>query len=731
MLERWTRGVIRQRFVVLAAWLGVIVLGAVAGARLQPHLATSYSVPGTEAHRADAILARAFDERPEGTFTVVVPVRDPSDELERRRLRSRLAAAAAVVPTANVGEIRDGTGLLYGSISTALAIKDAKRYTNAIRRQLAEGDGPPALVTGQPAIQHDVDPVIAQDLRRGEVFAVVVALGVLLFVLGISAAVLIPFVFAAGSIAGTLAALYLLAHELTIATYVTSLVGLIGLGLAIDYSLLVVLRHREELARENDADEAVVRTMATAGKTTVVSGTAVAIGLGLLVLVPVPFVRSLGVGALLIPLASIAATLTLQPALLSILGRRGSRRVPVAGSLQPGSQPTELDLERGVWSRFARAILKHPIAYLVGGTALLLAAAAPALAIDLTPGTLSGVPSSLESSRGYALLREGVGTGVITPTSVIVDTGRPGGADRSDVQRSMNRLGDRLFQDFDLVAIGRGDDAPYVDETRRYTRLIAAGRYEYGAPATRAFVERLRDRYIPAARYPVDVLVVTGGAPSLGVDFLSRMYGALPWIVVAALLLTYVALLRAFRSLLIPLKAVLLNILTVAAVFGLLVVIFQWGVGAEALGLYPGEVEGWVPVFLFAVLFGLSMDYEVFIVSRVRESWDHVPDNERAISHGLERTGRIVTAAALIMAAAFTGFVVGRVAGLQQLGLGLLLAVLIDATLVRAVLVPSAMAVLGRFNWWLPERIARVAGVAPSPHTAQAVPQGVARSRQT
>ena len=719
---------IRLRFVVLAAWLVVIALGVVASAHLQPHLATSYSVPGTEAHRAEAILARAFDERPEGTFTVVIPVRDPSDKVERQRLRTRLAAAAAVVPTASVGEIRDGTGLLYGSISTALAIKDAKRYTNAIRRQLAEGDGPPALVTGQPAIQHDVDPVIAQDLRRGEVFAVVVALAVLLFVLGISAAVLVPFAFAAGSIAATLAALYLLAHELTIATYVTSLVGLIGLGLAIDYSLLVVLRHREELARDGDADEAVVRTMATAGRTTVVSGTAVAIGLGLLVLVPVPFVRSLGVGALLIPLASIVATLTLQPALLSLLGRRGSRRILVARGLQPGSQPTEL--ERGMWSRIAWAILRHPIAYLVGGTALLLAAAAPALAIDLTPGTLSGVPSSLESSRGYELLREGVGTGVITPTSVIVDTGRPGGAGRPDVQRSMDRLGDRLFQDFDLVAIARGDDAPYVDETRRYTRLIAAGRYEYGATETRAFVERLRDRYIPAARYPADVLVVTGGAPSLGVDFLSRVYGVFPWIVVAALLLTYIALLRAFRSLLIPLKAVLLNILTVAAVFGLLVVIFQWGVGAEALGLYQGEVEGWVPVFLFAVLFGLSMDYEVFIVSRMRESWDHVPDNERAISHGLERTGRIVTAAALIMAAAFTGFVVGRVAGLQQLGLGLFLAVLIDATLVRAVLVPSAMAVLGRFNWWLPERIARVAGVAPSPLAAPSVTARAAGPRK-
>lgn len=389
-----------------------------------------------------------------------------------------------------------------------------------------------------------------------------------------------------------------------------------------------------------------------------------------------------------------------------------------------------LELERGLWTRIATHILRRPVAYLVGGTAMLLVAAAPALAIDLTPGTLSGVPSSLESSRGYALLREGIGPGVVTPTSVIVDTGQPGGARRPDVRRAIDRLGDRLINDFDLVALGSGDGPPYVDETGRYARLIAASRYEYGAPRTRAFVERLRDRDIPAARYPPDTEVVTGGAPSLGVDFLSNAYDVFPWIVLAAMILTYAVLLRAFRSLLVPLKAVLLNVLTVAGVSGLLVVTFQWGIGARALGLYEGEVEGWVPIFLFAVLFGISMDYEVFIVSRMRESWDEIPDNGRAISHGLQKSGRIVTAAALIMAATFMGFVAGRVAGLQQLGLGLLLAVLIDATLVRAVLVPSAMAVLGRLNWWLPERVARLAHVSPSPLLAQSAPRDVGEPRE-
>ena len=721
MLECWTRGVIRFRLVVLAGWLLVLVVGVVAASRLPPLLATSYAVPGTDADRAGEILARAFDERPEGTFTVVFPVDDPSDKALRRRLQARLEAVSAVVPTGRAGEIRDGTAILFGDVSTSLEIQDAKRYTDSLRRALAAGGGSESLVTGQPAIQRDVDPVIAEDLRHGEAVALAVGLVVLLIVLGLSRAVVVPFVFAACSIAATLAAVYVLAHAITIATYVTSLVGLIGLGLAIDYSLLVVLRYREELASGQAEDEAVVRTMSTAGRTTVVSGTAVAIGLGLLVLVPVPFVRSLGIGALLIPLASIVAMLTLQPALLSVLGRRGNCRINIAARFQSrlglarSSHPVERDVDRGLWARLARAITRRPVPYLVGGVVLLLAAAAPAAAIEVTPGTLSGIPPSLESSRGYSVLRKGIGPGIVTPTSVIVDTGQADGARRADVRRSIDRLGDRLFNDFELVALGSGEKSPYVDETARYARLIAAGREEYGASSTRAFVERLRSRDIPAARFPSDVDVVTGGAPPLGVDFLARAYGAFPWIVLAALIVTYVVLLRSFRSLLIPLKAVLLNTLTVAAVFGLLVVIFQWGIGAETLGLHQGQIEGWVPILLFAVLFGLSMDYEVFIVSRMRESWDHVPNNERAISHGLQRTGPIVTAAAAIMAAAFIGFVVGRIAGLQQLGLGLALAVLIDATLVRAVLVPSAMAVLGRFNWWLPGSVARLARVSPSP----------------
>jgi putative drug exporter of the RND superfamily len=235
------------------------------------------------------------------------------------------------------------------------------------------------------------------------------------------------------------------------------------------------------------------------------------------------------------------------------------------------------------------------------------------------------------------------------------------------------------------------------------------GRHEYGATASRQLVARIRDTLVPASRFPAGTQVFAGGAAPKGADFLERAYAFFPWLIFIALALTYLVLACAFRSLLLPLKAVLLNLLSVAATYGLLVAVFRFGIGAHLLGVHrSAEIEGWIPVFLFATLFGLSMDYEVFLVSRMREAWDARHDNVEAVAFGLERTGRLITAAALVMAISFAGFVVGSVPGLQQFGLGLALAVLIDATLVRALLVPSLMAVMGRWNWWLPARLGSV-----------------------
>ncbi len=731
VLERWIRAVLRFRLAVLISWLVVLVIGVWSSTQLPGLLSNSFAVPGSDSERARTILTRNFGERPDGAFTVVFRVRRPSDRALRALLKRRLVVAARAVPTGRASGLRAGGGVLYGNVDTTLDLKRAKRYTDDLRRALRAPGGPPAFVTGQPAIQHDLDPIFSSDLRRGESIALPIALLVLVAVFGLSLAVAIPFLFAAFTITATLAAVYGLAHLLSMVTYVTNLVELIGLGLAIDYSLLIVYRYREELASppgetpphgRAEVDEAIVRTMATAGRAVVFSGIAVAIGLGLLLFMPVPFIRSMGVAGFLIPLASIVGALTLQPALLSLFGHRGMRGVAVSAFLRSRLRlplPVLLgtkDVDRGFWARLARSIMRRPATLLACGAALLVAAATPVFLLELTPGSLAGIPSSSESVRGFALLRDRVGAGAVTPTHVVIDAGESGRARGRSVQAAIDRLGDELVEDAEAYVVASGTRSPYVDRSGRYARLIVVGRHEYGEEPTQRFVRRLRDRLVPNARFPAGVRVYAGGAPPQGVDFLSRSYGAFPWLVLAALVLTYVVLLRAFRSVVLPLKAVLLNVLSVAAVYGLLVVVFRWGVGADVLGLYRGgQVDGWIPIFLFATLFGLSMDYEVFLVMRMRESWDHVRDNTRAVAHGLERTGRIVTAAALIMVAAFSGFVAGRIASLQQFGVGLALAVLIDATIVRALLVPSVMAVLGRYNWWLPAGVARLVRVAPSP----------------
>jgi uncharacterized membrane protein YdfJ with MMPL/SSD domain len=718
-MEAWVRAVLRFRFPVLALWFLVLGLGAWSWARLPPLLTNELTVPGTDSERARTILARAFDERPDGTFVVVFRDADPADEALAASLERRLETAAARIPTGRVRSLDSGAGILYGEIRTRLDLRQAKLETPALRRAL-QGAGPPATyVTGQPAIQYDLDELAAADLRRGEALALVAAIVVLVAAFGASAAVAIPFLVAACTIAATLALLYTVAHALPVATYVTNLVVLLGLALAIDYSLLIVYRFREEIADGHPLDEAIVRTMRTAGRAVLISGSLVAVGLGLLLSLPVPFIRSLGVGGFLIPLASVLAALTLQPVLLFLLGARSARPL-VAGRLWRGWLARGRNGHAGAWERLARAVLQRPRLFLAGGTSLLVVAAAPALWLQLSPGSISALPGSLESTRGFALLRDDVGAGAVTPIHVVVDTGGRARAGDSGVDAAFDRLGRLLFDDHEVAVIADGTDARYVDSSGRYRRMVVVGRHEYGDRATRALVGRLRERLVPAARFPAGAEVFVGGAPAQGVDFVERAYGAFPWLILATVTLTFFVLLRAFRSLVLPVKAVLVNLATLAAVYGILVVAFQWGFATRVLGLHPAsEIEAWIPIFLFALLFGLSTDYEVFVVMRMRESWDAVADNGRAVVHGLQRTGPLITAAGAVMVAAFSGFVVGRVSGLQQFGLGLALAIVIDVTIVRGVLVPSAMAVLERYNWWLPARVARVVGVSPSPLTAR------------
>ena len=723
-MERWTRFVLRFRWPLLALWLVVLLAGGYSSGKLNSLLSNTFTMPGTDSERARSILQHNYGDRSDGVFTAVFRVQNAKDPATRARLQATLASAAKAVPTGEARPLaRGGDHVLYGDVVSTLDLAKAKNYTDDLLKKLPQSRGVHSYVTGQAAIQHDLDPIFNEDLKKGELMiALPIAILILLVVFGLSWAVTMPLLFAASTIMGTLGAVYIFAHYVTMATYVTNLVQLIGLGIAIDYSLLVVYRFREELARNGSVDDAIVRTMQTAGRAVVFSGATVAIGLALLLFMPSPFMRSMGIGGFLIPLVSIAAAATLQPALLSVYGRRGTKRVPVAHFVRerlriplPRLAGTE-DVDKGMWGRLAHAIMRRPSAFLAVGATLLIAAALPVFALKLTPGSASGIPQHPQAVHGFNILKQAVGPGALSPTQIVIDAGQGKQVLSAPIQRSIATLERNVRADQEVVFVRYRPARPYLDKSGRYAQIIVAGKHEYGEGAAQDFVHRLRDDIVPAANWPAGVRVLAGGGPPQGVDFIERSYSVFPWLILAVLVLTYLVLLRAFRSLILPLKAVLLNLLSVGASYGMLVVIFKWGIGSDLLGLYKfNQVEAWIPIFLFAMLFGLSMDYEVFLVSRMREAWDRVHDNERAVVEGLERTGRIVTAAAIVMVAAFSGFVAGRVVGLQEFGMGLAVAIFIDATIVRALLVPSLMALFGRWNWWLPERAAKLARVPASP----------------
>jgi putative drug exporter of the RND superfamily len=403
---------------------------------------------------------------------------------------------------------------------------------------------------------------------------------------------------------------------------------------------------------------------------------------------------------------------TLLPAMLSLAGARVDRlRLLPRRVLERRASH-----ERGFWPGLARAIMRRPALVAAASAATLAALTIPLLSLELGPGSNEGIPRDLPSVQGLDVLTDAVGAGATAPTNVVVDAGSNGAADDGEVRAALTRLTGSLERDPQVAQVRFEAGSPqHVDRTGRYLNLEVVGREEYGKPESLEFVDRLRDELVPAARFPASAEVLAGGGPPGGKDFLDMTYSWFPWLVLAVLLATYVLLLRAFRSLLLPLKAIVLNLLSIGAAYGLLVAVFKWGWGDWAGLIAYDQIEGWIPVMLFAMLFGLSMDYEVFLVSRMREEWDNGKSNEDAVAEGLAVTGRLVTAAGLVMFAAFMGLVAGSVVGLQQFGFGLAAAVIIDVTIVRALLVPSAMALFGRWNWWLPARVARVFRVEPSP----------------
>ena len=682
--------VVRWRYLVLALWLIGALVGLVGYHQLGQRLTTSLAVPDSPSAKADAILIHRFGENIEGAITVVVP-HLPTSHADRVA-EARLARAIARVPSLHVVEEQALGGLLLTDLESRDSLNQATTAVASLRAALVQADLPTALVTGPAALQADVTPILRGDLARGELLALGAALVLLVGVLGFSLAVLLPFLVAGATTAVALGVVDLLAGHLLMVLYVPNVVALIGLGLAIDYSLLMVHRFRAELARSSDAD-AILATMGSAGRTVVLSGAVVAIGLATMLLVPVPLVRSLGAAGLVVPLVALVAALTLQPALLSVVGRRGVATHGPRGLLEPR------DPSSGVFARLARTVVAHPRTVLASALLGLGVIAGASAGLSLTPGSLTAIPPSMPSARAIALVDRTVGPGILTPLEVLIDTGRAHGASAPNEVAARVALETTLLRTPGVEVVAADSTWPFVDHGDRYARILVVSQGELGSPVTQRLVHVVRAA-AATTRFPRGTSLVVGGAPAQGVDFLTAIYGVFPWLVLAALLLAFLALARAVRSVLAALIAICLDLVSVAVAYGVLVWFFRLGLGADLFGTYRvSQVEGWVPVFIFAVLFGLSMDYEVFILARIREAHDLGFANRAAIVEGLATTGGVVTSAAVIMVAALAGFIAGHVAGLQELGAGLAIGVLVDATVVRSLLLPSLLAIAGDHLW--------------------------------
>jgi RND superfamily putative drug exporter len=478
-----------------------------------------------------------------------------------------------------------------------------------------------------------------------------------------------------------------------ISPIVQFLIALIGLGVAIDYSLIIVVRWREELAHGAQGDDAIVRAMATAGRAVVFSGTTVAIGLLALVVLPLPFLRSVGFGGMLIPLVSVLVALTLLPVVLHSVGQR----------LDWPHLRTD-DNASKAWTRWARAVVKRRWVAALGATVILAALALAAT--NLHPGisNVDTIAKSGDAKDGLvALERSGIGSGALLPHEVIAPAG-----DAATVRAAVSGV-DGIH----------GAVAP-ASWRAGGTGLVEAFPVADGSSsAGRTLVEQVR-----GAAHQASAQARLGGQPSQNHDFIDAVYGGFPLMIALIAVITFVLLARAFRSLLLPLKAVLLNVVSVAAAWGVLQLVWQEGHGSQAIwGIAAtGSVTAWIPLMVFAFLFGLSMDYEVFILARMREEYDATGSTDEAVVRGIGRTGRLVTSAALILFLAFMSLASGPETDVKVLATGLAAGILLDATVIRALLVPAVVSLFGRWNWVLPPGPAKLLRVEPSmpPRPAEA-----------
>ncbi len=665
-MELLTRWVLRHGRLVALAWVLLTIGGVFAVTQIGDALSQRFDAPGREGFEANQTILQRTGAG--GSLAPIVLVGGRAD----------VAKVADAVPGGRLvtDAPRPGVALLYPPRPPSGTDENPQATAAAVRaaRELDVG------VTGIEALSEGGSGSGGPGLLVETLFGAAAALAILAWVFA-SALALVPLFIAAISILTTFLALLGLAQLTEVSFVVQFLVGLIGLGVAIDYSLLIVTRWREERADDDgDPDGPIVRAMTTAGRAVVLSGTTVAIGLLALVVVPVPAIRSIGYGGLLIPLVSVAATITLLPGILRRFGPRLERRA----ARRRGTQPSP------GWTAWSRRLVAHPWPAALVGLAVLCVLAAAALSLRPGDPSVDALATGGAAERTLnELERRGVGAGVLTPIEVVTTPQRAA------------QLADRLGA-VEGVAAARAGDAGIVD-------VIPAADTARDAGADT--LDRVREAAHAATAGEAQV----GGPSAQTQDITDAIYAAFPWMFALIALLTFALLTRPLRSLLLPLKAVVLNALSIAAAWGIVVLVWQEGGLSDVIWGIPATdaITNWIPLAIFAFLFGLSMDYEVFILTRVREGYDSTGSTSEAVVIGLGRTGRLVTSAALILFFAFAALAASPGTEIKILATGLAAGILLDATVVRALVVPALVILFGRANWWWPFGAARAPRLGP------------------
>ena len=700
-LARLAHVIVRRRRIVIAAWILLTLFGVFSAGQVSKRWFESFSIPGYSAYEANQRTLKTFGTGEQAPLVAVF--RSSGDVTKATGIKRAIAAAAKVNRGSRVSSYWSTGSRAYVSKDGHTAFAEiyppgTPSFSSSVhidevraRMKAATPAGVQASLTGR-------DPIYDASSGGGEgpsvlTEALIGGLGslvILFFVFGTLPAVLVPIAMAVASILNTFTLVWALTYVTNVSIIVQFLIALVGLGVAIDYALLMIFRFRDELREGEDVETALVETMTHAGRSVIISGSTVAVGLLSMIVLPLPFIRSIGIGGMLIPAVSVLAAITLLPALLAVLGARINSVRLLPKRLVDRGHP-----EDGLWGRWANLVMRRPVPVALAGLAIVGALVYSGLQLNPSEAEAKYFPGRGDAIAGRTALADAdISAGVMKPFVVLVENGRS----REPIVAKLR------------ATPGVAGAAAPADWRKGSKSIVEAFPASDGSSKeVRSTIKRVRAELEGTGG-------TLGGVAAEDRDFVASVYSNFPYVLGFVVLLTFVLLARAFRSLLLPLKAVILNLVSLAAAYGIIVFIFQQGHGSESIwGVHATQaIIPWIPLMIFAFLYGLSMDYEVFMLTRMREAYDETGDTRHAVALGLARTGKLVTSAALVLMFAFFVLSSGPGPDIKQFGIGLAGGIIFDATVIRALLVPALMRLLGRWNWWLPRPAARALLVRPA-----------------